>query len=595
LYTNLCNIHKRSPAHAPDWEFERRASFPGIHQDRFELFMGIQGLLPIIKPVCFRRHISDFAQKRVGVDGYSWLHKSLAGCCIALDRSNGTTAPRVERTERFVENFLGRVRMLQHYGVSPLIVFDGGRIPAKSETEKRRATLRAKNLELATQALARGEIELAQSFLQRSIDVTPEMAYEVIKALRKENFDFLVAPYEADAQLAMLSRENLIDLVITEDSDLIVYGARSILFKLDRYGYGDHVEQRSLGAVTNPSLLTFNPDMLLYMCVLAGCDFFAGIPRTGIRRAHALVQKYRKLDKILLAVRSKRLSEDYEAFERGFRKAITAFRYHRVFDPRTRQVVHLNSLPSAMQSDELDGILGPAIEAGIATRIAAADLCPIQKMPFDKGVPVEDVQNSIIEHLPTSRRALSRAGGRVFWEQVQVELMQASARNRPHQSPTQVPLPKKRAAIGVGSRPVSIAVSAEERTTSIPELDVQPGPSTAFHELSVGEVVTFTQSQVSERSVHRGQGPALSEDQPLCSLCSSLNSQPATATHILKEPGTSPSNESRIRFPQETSGSSPLVECTPEASCASAYSPSVASTTSPWRTNSPVVWHETHD
>ncbi len=42
------------------------------------------------------------------------------------------------------------------------------------------------------------------------------------------NIQYIVAPYEADAQLAFLSRNQLCDAVITEDSDLIVFGTSTL-------------------------------------------------------------------------------------------------------------------------------------------------------------------------------------------------------------------------------------------------------------------------------------------------------------------------------------------------------------------------------
>ena len=46
----------------------------------------------------------------------------------------------------------------------------------------------------------------------------------------------MVAPYEADAQLAYLARIGLVDAVITEDSDLIAFGVREVLLKMDGTG-----------------------------------------------------------------------------------------------------------------------------------------------------------------------------------------------------------------------------------------------------------------------------------------------------------------------------------------------------------------------
>jgi 5'-3' exonuclease len=40
--------------------------------------------------------------------------------------------------------------------------------------------------------------------------------------------DFIVAPYEADAQLAYLANNGIVDAVITEDSDLVAFGCPNV-------------------------------------------------------------------------------------------------------------------------------------------------------------------------------------------------------------------------------------------------------------------------------------------------------------------------------------------------------------------------------
>lgn len=39
---------------------------------------------------------------------------------------------------------------------------------------------------------------------------------------------YVVAPYEADSQLCFLEREGIIDGLITEDSDLLVFGCKTV-------------------------------------------------------------------------------------------------------------------------------------------------------------------------------------------------------------------------------------------------------------------------------------------------------------------------------------------------------------------------------
>lgn len=45
-----------------------------------------------------------------------------------------------------------------------------------------------------------------------------------LKVLKQENVGYIVAPYEADAQMTFLAVSKQVDVVITEDSDLIAFG-----------------------------------------------------------------------------------------------------------------------------------------------------------------------------------------------------------------------------------------------------------------------------------------------------------------------------------------------------------------------------------
>ena len=47
-----------------------------------------------------------------------------------------------------------------------------------------------------------------------------------------------MAPYEADAQLAYLWFKKIVDVVATEDSDLLAFGVERVFFKMDPEGYG---------------------------------------------------------------------------------------------------------------------------------------------------------------------------------------------------------------------------------------------------------------------------------------------------------------------------------------------------------------------
>lgn len=53
-----------------------------------------------------------------------------------------------------------------------------------------------------------------------------------MQALKREGVDFIVAPYEADAQMAYLALSGDVDAVITEDSDLLPYGCPKVSLTL---------------------------------------------------------------------------------------------------------------------------------------------------------------------------------------------------------------------------------------------------------------------------------------------------------------------------------------------------------------------------
>jgi exonuclease-1 len=62
------------------------------------------------------------------------------------------------------------------------------------------------------------------------------MALALIHECRR-NVDCIVAPYEADAQLAYLNLKNIVQIVITEDSDLVLFGCMRVCGPSEMYSF----------------------------------------------------------------------------------------------------------------------------------------------------------------------------------------------------------------------------------------------------------------------------------------------------------------------------------------------------------------------
>lgn len=118
--------------------------------------------------------------------------------------------------------------MLRSFHITPILVFDGQYLPAKKQTEAKRREQRTLSKKRGAEFLKMGLKAEALNHIRRSIDITPQMAHNLITACRNWNIDCICAPYEADAQLAYFSIHNFCDAIITEDSDLVLFGAKKV-------------------------------------------------------------------------------------------------------------------------------------------------------------------------------------------------------------------------------------------------------------------------------------------------------------------------------------------------------------------------------
>ncbi|XP_030643341.1 exonuclease 1 [Chanos chanos] len=302
--------------------------------------MGIQGLLQFIKDASEPINVKKYKGQTVAVDTYCWLHKGAFSCAEKLAKG--------EPTDQYVSYCMKFVDMLLSFGVKPILVFDGCNLPSKQEVEKARRERRQANLQKGKQLLREGKISEARDCFTRCVNVTPAMAHEVIKAARLRGVDCVVAPYEADAQLAFLNKTGMAQAVITEDSDLLAFGCKKVILKMDRQGNGLEIDQNNLGRCRSLGDV-FTEEKFRYMCILSGCDYLPSLYGIGLGKACKLLRVANNPD-ILKVIRKigqylKMNISVPEEYINGFVKANNTFLYQLVFDPINRKVVPLNPYP----------------------------------------------------------------------------------------------------------------------------------------------------------------------------------------------------------------------------------------------------------
>ncbi|KAG3016691.1 hypothetical protein PC120_g11459 [Phytophthora cactorum] len=370
--------------------------------------MGVDGFLRQLSDAVNRTHLQQFAGQTLVVDALSWLHKACYGCAFELSTGRDT--------DKYVQYMLRKVDMMRSCGVAEVIlVFDGQRLPLKSSTHEKRQSYKEENRKRALQAMAaskrlegnerQDEVNKAYQFFQRSVSITPEIISNVTNALRAARIPFVVAPFEADAQMAWMCKEGLAAGIVTEDSDVVVYCLTAnvsspVLVKLEDNGsaqavsrtilHNNSVKASSSALLRKIHFLTSGEKeatrMFVQVCVLAGCDFIDSLPKVGFATAVKHIFNFRGAPAHLRVQRlvSKLSSSGTKVpsdFMQQFLKAETIFYHHIVFNSKRRSCEflvndrHDNCFPDILQrAKESLGITSPEDEVDLTSVAQQEDL-----------------------------------------------------------------------------------------------------------------------------------------------------------------------------------------------------------------------------
>lgn len=240
--------------------------------------------------------------------------------------------------------------------------------------------------------MRKGKHSEARNYLRRCVDVTHEMALQLIQACRAINVDCVVAPYEADGQLAFLNRAGIADYVVTEDSDLVLFGCSRILFKLDLTGQCTLVEADKLHLAMGCRAEKFSMEKFRFMCILSGCDYVDSLPGIGLVKACKFVtmteetDMMRALDKIPAYLNKRNLVVTDE-YKLNVMKANATFQHMVVYDPIERKQTRLNDVESAGTEEAFCCNAGTLMADEEALDLAVGNLNPFSLKRLDNWHP----------------------------------------------------------------------------------------------------------------------------------------------------------------------------------------------------------------
>mmetsp|Transcript_23259 Transcript_23259/g.35257 ORF Transcript_23259/g.35257 Transcript_23259/m.35257 type:complete len:582 (+) Transcript_23259:2-1747(+) len=243
---------------------------------------------------------------------------------------------RLEYIQKIVSFTLKRIEaMREECSALVLPVLDGNTPPCKLEVVRERSARRKRaveerdqlvmnnnneegqdnNAESAENEAARTEADVLSKIsnskrggMGKDYSMRRDLLAELLNEFRKRKWPFLVAPYEADGQLAYLANTGAVDVVVTEDSDLIGLGVPTLIYKLGGWNgsntanrggssssssshLGTMLHRRDLGSAHDINLLDFSDAMLATMFVAAGCDYCPNLKGIGVVTARNIVKK----------------------------------------------------------------------------------------------------------------------------------------------------------------------------------------------------------------------------------------------------------------------------------------------------------------
>lgn len=254
--------------------------------------MGIKDILRLC-------NFSDFADvikrlqeqgiRKIGVDMYVIFYRFAIDVDIAATLVNEPKAYIKHYYEKMV-NFL---KKFLEQGFELYLVYEGSKMKYKIVDEERQ-----KRREAAKQS---------GNYIS-ALKIDPQQVENFELYIKDYKIPSIISAHEADAQLAYMYRQGLIDCVLTNDSDLIVYQVSRIIYiRPDGLKLYESLEV----GCDKPTCMNEVPKEHLFLFgYLIGCDYFKGVPGIGYKKAFEIIKE------------TKRGMNDEEMFEDVYKRIV---------------------------------------------------------------------------------------------------------------------------------------------------------------------------------------------------------------------------------------------------------------------------------
>ncbi|MGC8608580.1 MAG: flap endonuclease-1 [Thermoplasmata archaeon] len=255
------------------------------------------------------KHPSSFKEQSnmtFAIDSYNILYQLLSN----VRQYDGT--PLMDSSGNVTSHLYGifyRTLNLFENKIRPVYVFDGKPSPLKNRTLKERALIKEKAKEDLEEAIGRGEENLKQ-YYSRVNYITPQIVEETKKLLDYMGVPYVDAPSEGEAQASYMAGAGVVNGVISQDYDCLLFGAPKVIRNFAIYGRRK-VPRKNIYRNVSPEYILLDEvlktdgitrEQLIAIGILVGTDFNEGIKGIGAKKALSLIKKNGTINAVLTAL-----------------------------------------------------------------------------------------------------------------------------------------------------------------------------------------------------------------------------------------------------------------------------------------------------
>ena len=257
--------------------------------------MGISNFIKLIKivdPTLIQNiNITDLQNKTIVFDASLFIHKSLLG----IRKSMGKEIENIVEGEKIsvthVKIINNRLKKIKENNIKAIFVFDN--INYFSELKNNTLDKRKKIKEKMKNKYNNTSDEVLKKKYYTSVkEITEEEYNDIVNLIKLYGFKIIIAKEEADSQCAYMSKNKLVDYIVSDDSDLLLFGSKNII---KNFTVSKNKNMNIL--YLNKILKKFNYGLsqLIELGILLGCDYTNTVKGIGMNRAFNYITKYKNI------------------------------------------------------------------------------------------------------------------------------------------------------------------------------------------------------------------------------------------------------------------------------------------------------------